>query len=75
MAGSAAPRVTYAWVSVNGEPYGLYTVPESVDENFLEHNFTDRRGPIHDFLTSKGYARKFEALSNVDDWYVKTDGA
>ena len=41
----------------------------------VEHNFTDRRGPICDFLTSKGYARKFEALSNVDDWYVKTDGA
>ena len=41
----------------------------------VEHNFTDRRAPICDFLTSKGYARKFEALSNVDDWYVKTDGA
>ena len=40
----------------------------------VEHNFTDRRGPIFDFLTSKGYVRKFEVLSNVDDWYVKTDG-
>ncbi|MFM1960957.1 MAG: hypothetical protein RL588_2474 [Pseudomonadota bacterium] len=25
-----------------------------------------------DFLASKGYRRKFETLSNVDDWYVRT---
>ena len=36
----------------------------------VEHNFTDRRGPICEFLASKGYSRKFEVLSNVDDWYV-----
>jgi FkbM family methyltransferase len=38
----------------------------------VEHNHSDQRQPLHDFLTSKGYARKFEKLSNVDDWYVKT---
>jgi FkbM family methyltransferase len=38
----------------------------------VEHNHTERRALIHAFLTSKGYVRKFEALSNVDDWYVKT---
>ncbi|MEO8114058.1 MAG: FkbM family methyltransferase [Phenylobacterium sp.] len=37
----------------------------------VEHNYSDQRGPIFDLLTSKGYHRKFEKLSNVDDWYVK----
>jgi hypothetical protein len=38
----------------------------------VEHNHTPKRGEIHDFLASKGYRRKFETLSNVDDWYVRT---
>lgn len=38
----------------------------------VEHNHSDKRQPLFDFLTSKGYRRKFETLSNVDDWYVKT---
>ena len=38
----------------------------------VEHNYTDKRQPLHDLLTSKGFRRKFEQLSNVDDWYVKT---
>ena len=41
----------------------------------VEHNHTDRRQPICDLLTAQGYQRKFETLSNVDDWYVKIDGA
>ena len=36
-----------------------------------EHNFTKDREKIHDLLTSKGYARKFESISKFDDWYVK----
>ncbi|MCA6282394.1 MAG: FkbM family methyltransferase, partial [Phenylobacterium sp.] len=38
----------------------------------VEHNFTPKRREIHGFLTAKGYRRKFETLSNVDDWYVRT---
>ncbi|MCA3747270.1 FkbM family methyltransferase [Phenylobacterium sp.] len=38
----------------------------------VEHNHTSKRQEIHDFLASKGYRRKFETLSNVDDWYVRT---
>lgn len=37
----------------------------------VEHNHSDKRQPLFDFLSSKGYRRKFEALSNVDDWYVR----
>lgn len=38
----------------------------------VEHNHTDKRQAIFDLLTAKGFRRKFETLSNVDDWYVKT---
>jgi hypothetical protein len=37
----------------------------------VEHNHSDKRQPLYDLLTSKGYRRKFEHLSAVDDWYVK----
>ena len=37
----------------------------------VEHNHTDKRGPLFELLTSKGFRRKFEKLSNVDDWYVR----
>ena len=38
----------------------------------VEHNHTDKRQPIFDLLTARGFRRTFEKLSNVDDWYVKT---
>lgn len=37
----------------------------------VEHNHTDKRGPLFELLTSNGFRRKFEKLSNVDDWYVR----
>jgi FkbM family methyltransferase len=35
-----------------------------------EHNYTRARDDIHTLLTGHGYKRKFEPLSNYDDWYV-----
>jgi len=37
----------------------------------VEHNFTPAREAIHSLLASKGYVRKYETLSQWDDWYVK----
>ncbi len=37
----------------------------------VEHNFTSRREPVFELLTGLGYRRRFETLSNVDDWYMK----
>lgn len=36
-----------------------------------EHNFTPMRRRVHALLTAKGYVRKFETVSEFDDWYVK----
>jgi FkbM family methyltransferase len=37
----------------------------------VEHNYTVMRQKIYDLLTSKGYARKFDKISQQDDWYVR----
>ena len=38
----------------------------------VEHNHGDKRQPLYDMLTTKGYRRKFEQFSRADDWYVLT---
>ncbi|MBS0362736.1 MAG: FkbM family methyltransferase [Proteobacteria bacterium] len=38
----------------------------------VEHNHTPKRDELLAFLTAQGYRRRFETLSFVDDWYVKT---
>lgn len=38
-----------------------------------EHNFTPMRKRVQNLLTAKGYVRKFETVSEFDDWYVKPD--
>ena len=36
-----------------------------------EHNFTSAREKIHALLKAAGYVRKYEGLSEFDDWYVR----
>jgi FkbM family methyltransferase len=36
-----------------------------------EHNFTPMRRRVHALLSGNGYVRKFETVSEFDDWYVK----
>jgi hypothetical protein len=36
----------------------------------IEHNYTDSRNRIYELLTSKGYKRVNENISQFDDWYV-----
>jgi FkbM family methyltransferase len=38
----------------------------------VEHNYTPNRQLLHQLLVANGYERKFEALSQWDDWYVRT---
>jgi FkbM family methyltransferase len=37
----------------------------------VEHNYTTQRELIFALLTSHGYKRKYENISEFDDWYVK----
>jgi FkbM family methyltransferase len=36
-----------------------------------EHNFTPAREKINGLLTAAGYVRKYEKVSDFDDWYVR----
>lgn len=36
-----------------------------------EHNFTPARQKISGLLTAAGYVRKYEKISDFDDWYVR----
>jgi FkbM family methyltransferase len=36
-----------------------------------EHNFTAAREKIHTLLSAAGYVRKYEGISDFDDWYVR----
>lgn len=48
-AGVPAPRAGYVVVSVNGEPYGLYTAVEAVDNKvFLDHWYQDNDGNLYE---------------------------
>lgn len=38
-----------------------------------EHNFTPNREKIHTLLKKYGYEKKFEDISEFDDWYVLTN--
>jgi hypothetical protein len=38
-----------------------------------EHNFTQNREKIYTLLKKQGYERKFEDISEFDDWYVLTN--
>lgn len=47
-AGVAASRAGYAWVTLNGEPYGLYVLAETPDDRFLSDHFEDASGRLYD---------------------------
>lgn len=42
-----------------------------VDILTVEHNVAPAREQIHALLSGRGFRRKFEALSQWDDWYVR----
>ncbi|MFN7142801.1 MAG: CotH kinase family protein [Myxococcota bacterium] len=46
--GTPAPRVAYAEVTVDGAPFGLYSLVEDYDDAFLQANFPDPTGNLYD---------------------------
>ncbi len=59
-----APRQGYAWVTVNGEDYGLYLIMESIDDRFLDRWYADSSGPLFEGAYGvdlyAGYENSFE---------------
>lgn len=47
-AGVPAPRTGYAWVTLNGEDKGLYTILESMDRQFVEAHFEHTEGNLYE---------------------------
>ena len=47
-AGLAAPRCSFAHVTVNGEDLGVYSNVESIKKNFLRRHFSDDSGNLYE---------------------------
>lgn len=46
-AGVAAPLVSFVWVTVNGEDFGLYLAVEAVEDSFLARNYGADSGALY----------------------------
>jgi FkbM family methyltransferase len=71
----APSTIDYLSIDTEGSEFDILRAFDfdkySVSVITCEHNYSDAREKIWQLLTSKGYRRKFEALSAVDDWYVR----
>jgi len=66
--------IDYLSIDTEGSEYDIL---QSIDYDrykfkviTCEHNFTSSRGQIFSLLSSHGYVRKLENISQFDDWYV-----
>lgn len=73
----APPRVDYLSIDTEGSEFEILKSFDFERRSFsvitCEHNYTPLRDEIHALLTQNGYVRKFQELSEFDDWYVKVD--
>ena len=61
----AAPLCSYAYITVNGEDWGLYLAVEAVEESFLERNYGNAYGELYkpdsmDMGGGRGNGGKFD---------------
>jgi FkbM family methyltransferase len=71
-----APRnIDYLSIDTEGSELDILTAFDWNAYRFgiitVEHNHTPQREKIFQLLTARGYKRKFEAVSDFDDWHVK----
>jgi hypothetical protein len=57
-AGVPASRSSFVWVSLRGEPWGVYTLVEQVDKKFLQDRFGKDRGNL--YFIERGGLQEFE---------------
>lgn len=63
--GAAAPLCSYAYITVNGEDWGLYLAAEAVEESFLQRNYGNDYGELYkpdsmDFGGGRGNGKDFD---------------
>lgn len=71
-----APKyIDYLSIDTEGSEYEILKTFNFNEFSFgiitVEHNYTPQRELIFALLTSHGYKRKYENISEFDDWYVK----
>lgn len=71
----APPEIDYMSIDTEGSEYQILSAFDfekyHVKVITCEHNYTDARDKLFSLLSAKGYVRKFQEFSEVDDWYVK----
>lgn len=73
-----APRcIDYLSIDTEGSEFEILNAFDfekySVGIITCEHNFTPMREKISSLLSQRGYERKYERVSQQDDWYVKVN--
>jgi FkbM family methyltransferase len=71
-----APKyIDYLSIDTEGSEYEILSAFNFDEFNIkvitVEHNFTQQRELIFALLTKHGYKRKYDYVSDFDDWYVK----
>jgi len=69
--GVAAPLCSYAYITVNGEDWGLYLAVEAVEESFLQRNYGSDYGELYkpdsmDMGGGRGNGREFDMNDFLD---------
>jgi FkbM family methyltransferase len=71
---NAPPIIDYLSIDTEGSEFEILRAFDFSKYQFrvitCEHNYTPMRAEISRLLSQNGYIRKFEHLSNFDDWFV-----
>ena len=72
---NAPSHINYLSIDTEGSEFKILNSLDwdrySFDVITCEHNYSPQREEILKLLTTKGYKRIFESLSQYEDWYVK----
>lgn len=70
----APNHINYMSIDTEGSEYEIlknFDISNyKIDFITIEHNFTENRELIHEFMIQNGYIRILEKMSEWDDWYV-----
>ena len=74
MQNNAPKIIDYLSIDTEGSEYEILKNFDFESYSFrvitVEHNHTDNRELVKVLLTSNGYKRVHEAISDFDDWYI-----